>query len=384
MSDRIEAWRHRNERRATAIAKSVVAAALIAGCSWVPDALNPIEWYKGVADTFGGDDKPPEIASPRRPDGSFPDVNKTPDSAKSASKGLAGDRENAQYAPSVRREPAPTKALVKRTPPPQAPAEPVQVAQAPTAAAAAPTTTAPAAAAQGGKGSYQPSLDHRMQTARDDGPSAPPAAAAGGPPKRADIPDTIPTKRTVLSEHYQRRLAESAAATNKGDAFAGIPAPRNAASYSQPAYAYAVPEQPPVGMTRPANFAADTGEVTLVPPRGVRGAKGAVIPAKAAASFQVASVQFAGQGGLTAADRAALKDVASLQHQTGGIVRVVGLPLPGGVSFIGEDDRVALGRANAVAKALVALGVPARKIQVAADPAASPYDDAGARISIEY
>jgi len=377
MFECIEAWRHRKERRSVAVGKSVVAVALIAGCSWVPDAVNPVEWYKGMADAVSSDDAPPVIATPKRPDGTFPDVNKSGDAdARPLPKGLGGDRANAQYAPSARREPAPTKALAKRTP---APAE-TQVAQAaPSAPGAAPAGTAD------GKGSYQPSLDRRMQSARDEGPAAPPKVAPGGPPVRADIPDSIPTRRTVLAEQYQRRLAESAAATNKGDAFSGIPQARPASSYNQPAYAYAVPAQPPVGMVRSASFAADPGDApVLSAPRGMRGAKGAVIPSGPAASFQVAAIQFSGATQLTNADRAALKDVVALQRQTGGVVRIVGQVSPGGVSFVGDEEVVAERRANAVAKALTGMGVPARKILVAADPVSSSYDDAGAKVSIEY
>ena len=376
MFDCIEAWRRRHERRTLAVGKSVVAAALIAGCSYVPDAVNPVEWYKGVTGVFSGSDAP-EIASPRRPDGSFPDVNTGPDaSGKALPKGLAGDRGNAKYAESVRREPAPTKQLAKRTQPAQS-----QVAEAPAQA------QTQVAQAQDGKGSYQPSLDRRMQTARDEGPSAPPRTAPGGPPARADVPESIPTRRGLLAEHFQKRLAESAAATNKGDAFSGIPAARTQASYNQPVSTYAVPAAPPVGMTRYPGFAADTGERApqLIPPKGVRGAKGVVVPSGPAAAFEVASVQFGPDSSLTAADRASLKDVAALQKQTGGVVRVMGYPSSGAVAFIGQDDAtVALGHARAVAKSLTALGVPARKILIAAESAPSAYDDSGAKVSIEY
>ncbi|TAN79304.1 MAG: hypothetical protein EPN20_00510 [Magnetospirillum sp.] len=373
MFDCIEAWRQRNERRTLTVGKSVVAMALIAGCSWVPDAMNPVEWYRGVANTISSDERP-DIASPRRPDGTFPNVNQAPDKdRKQPSKGLAADRENSKYAESARREPAPTKQLARRAPPAQAQ---TQVAQAP--------------APQDGKGSYQPSLDRRMQTARDDGPSAPPRTASGGPPARADVPDAIPTRRTVLADHYQRRLAESAAATNKNDPFTGVPAARPESSYNQPVHTYAVPANAPVGYGRAA-YAADSGggAPELVPPRGVkgmRGAKGAVIPSGPAASFEVASVQFGGNGGLTAGDRAALKDVAGLQRQTGGVIRIVGLAPSGAISFAGGDETaIATQRANAVAKALTGMGVPARKVLVAADPSGGMgFDDAGAKVSIEY
>ncbi len=369
MLDCIEAWRHRHQRHAIIVGKSVVAAALIAGCSWVPDAVNPVEWYKGISNTISSDETP-EIASPRRPEGNFPDVAATPDpNRKQQAKGLAADRENSKYAESVRREPTPTKQLAKRTPAPQ-----TQVAQA-----------APVEA----KGDYKPSLDRRMPAARDEGPSAPPQKVAGGPPARADLPDSIPTKRSVLSDHYARRLAESAAATNKNDPFATMPPPRSEASYNQPAHTYAVPANAPVGYGRAA-YASDVnyGAPELVAPRGakgLRGAKGAVIPSGPAASFEVAAVQFGRDGGLTATDRAALQDVARLQRQTGGTVRILGQSSSGPISFVGgDDDEIAARRATMVAKALTGMGVPARKVLVATDTASGGYDDSGARVSIEY
>jgi hypothetical protein len=378
MLDCIEAWRLRHERHAVIVGrtvgivgKTVVAAALIAGCSWVPDAVNPVEWYKGIANTISSDETP-EIASPRRPDGGFPDVNAAQDPrAKPPAKGLVADRENSKYAESVKREPAPTKQVARRTPAPQAPGQQTQVAQA-------------APGQPDGKGGYQPSLDRRMRSARDEGPSAPPQAVAGGPPARADLPDYIPTKRSALSDHYAKRLAESASATNKNDPFATLPPARSEASYNQPVHTYAVPANAPVGYGRAA-YASDVayGGQQLVPPKGLRGAKGAVIPSAPAASFQVAAVQFGGDGGLTATDRAALRQVAQLQKQTGGVVRVLG-QASGGISFVGDDETIAAHRANAVAKALTGMGVPARKVLVATDTASGGYDDSGARVSIEY
>ncbi|CAA7627099.1 conserved hypothetical protein [Candidatus Terasakiella magnetica] len=372
MFDRIGAWRHRYEGRTSAIAKSVVTAAMIAGCSYVPDSMNPVEWYKGI---MGGDDAP-EIASPRRPEGSFPDVASTPESAtRQPQRGLSADRENAKYAEAVRREPAPTKQLARKTPAADAPAP--QVAQ---------------AAPQDAKGGYQPSLDRPMRTARDDGPAAPPKTAAGGPPARAEIPDSVPTRRTLLSDHYQRRLAESAAATNKNDPFVKVPPARTEASYNQPVHTYAVPASAPVTTVRPS-YAMDYGTDVapqLVPPRsmrGSRGARGAVVPQSTpAASFQVATIQLAPSGELTATDRATLKDVVALQRKTGGTVRVLGYPSSEAISFVGLDEAtLAAARANAIAKTLVAMGIPARKVMASSETVAPvALTDTSASISIEY
>jgi outer membrane protein OmpA-like peptidoglycan-associated protein len=361
MFDCIEAWRRRNERRAIIVGKSVMAAAMIAGCSWVPDAMNPVEWYKGIANTISSDDTP-EIASPRRPDGSYPDVNGKPaQTASQQGKGLVADKQNSQYAPAVKREPTPTTQLARRTPAPA-----TQVAQVPAA-----------------DGKALPNADQRMQTARDEGPAAPPRVAAGGPPAPAGLPDTIPTRRSLLTDHYQMRLAQSASATNKEGPFAKVPPARPESSYNQPVHTYAVPANAPI---RAAYADADGAAPVLTPPgqARARGAKGAVIPAQPAAMFQVGSVRFAQDANLSASDRAALKDVVELQKRTKGTVRVVGMAAQGPISFVGDAEDLAQRRANAVAAALTGMGVPKSKVLVAAESGAGIFDDSGARISIEY
>ncbi|OAN52139.1 hypothetical protein A6A04_00040 [Paramagnetospirillum marisnigri] len=350
MLDCIEAWRRRHERHAIIVGKTVVAAALITGCSYVPDAVNPVEWYKGVAGVFS-DDEAPEVATPKRAV-----ADASAEARRQPARGLNSDASGPRYADSVKREPNPTKQLARKNPPAE---------------------TKVAEAAPSG----------RLQPARDEGPAAPPQAVAGGPPPRADIPDQVPTRRTLLSDHYQRRLSESQAATNKNDPFATVPPPRSEASYNQPVHTYAVPAVAPAAYAARPAYAADVdyGTPQLVAPKSVRGPKGSSVPRSPAASFEVAALQFGADGGLTATDRAALREVARLQKQTGGVVRVLGQAPSGAISFAGEDDQVvASRRAQTVAKALTGLGVPARKVLVAADPSSGGYDDSGARVSIEY
>jgi hypothetical protein len=332
---------------------------MLAGCSWVPDAINPVEWYRGVAGAFS-DDTPPVIAAPRRPEGSFPDVNAVPD-RQGTQRGLAGDHNNANYASSVRREPAPTKQLVRRAPPAQ-----TQITQTPIA----PPATAQAAAAPAPTG---PSLDRSMRTAREEGPDAPPRTAAGGPPARPDIPNTVPTRRSTLADQYQRRLAESAQATDRSGTFDGVPPARPDSAYSLPPAAYAVPANAPVAADRGfaptfAPLPVESAAPVLIPPRGVRGAKGAVLPPAPAASFQVAEVQGDSSGRLTETDRAALRDVAQLIKRSGGAVRI-----EGGLA------------AGAVRQALASFGVPDRRIHTLPDATDTDASwDGGVRVLIEY
>jgi hypothetical protein len=403
MVDRFEAWRQSNNTEVLAIGRSLLLAALVTGCSSVPDAVNPVEWYKGVTSVFASAERP-EIAAPRHTDSNFPDINKpvaADAEAKAAAKGLVGDRNNSNYASPVRRDPTPTKPLAKRAPPPTEP----QTATTPApkgepVAPAAPTSSlparpgpvqmaqaaAPSPAAQG-KGSYQPSLDRRMPTARDEGPAAPPSVAPGGPPARPDIPEAVAvpgaTHRSSVADHYQRRLAESASAVVKP----GMVEP--ASAYAQaPAFAQAVtgrngPVMPAYDPAYPNVYGAGYADAApqLVPPhaargRITRGARGVVVPQAPAASFQVAAVDFS-SGALTATDRQAINTTAQVFRQSGGTVRVLGTS--------GQGYAEAIRHANAVAKALAAQGIPARKIQVGADvTAGSAYDAGGAQVFIDY
>jgi outer membrane protein OmpA-like peptidoglycan-associated protein len=388
MSGCIGAFRSWKLGGALAVGRSLFVAALLAGCSSVPDAINPVEWYKGATDMVTGRDRP-EVASPRPARGEFPDVTQAPDSERRAvPKGLMADRGNAKYAEPVRREPTPTKPLARRAPPAQP-----QVAAAPQPAPAtatvpppvAVTTQALPAAAAGqvaqaepakpqGKGSHVPSLDNRMPTARDAGPAAPPSAVQGGPPPRADIAEAVPlpARRGGVQDFFQKRLAES----------------RPAAPVSPDAVA-----MPSDGGRRLALAGNDAAPV-LIPPRGVSkalAARGVMPPPVPSSTFQVASVEFAGGARLTARDAQAVKEVARLYRQTGGTIRIVGRA----PSAIGSPDPVAqmmsgmdasLARANAVAKALTKAGVPASKLYVGADPAPLHLADAsdGAQVFLDY
>ncbi|MGE5504879.1 MAG: OmpA family protein [Actinomycetota bacterium] len=307
----------------------------------VPDELNPVEWYKGASDAIVGRDRPEVVATPR---GAKSDKAEAPAAAAAEpARGLVADPSR-KYSEPVRREPAPTKPLARRTP---APAETTQVAAAPELPA------------------YQPSLDGRMPVARDTGPSAPPAVAPSDPPPRPDIPEVVP-RRTTVQDQFQKRLAESQSAVRA--------------------------EQ--VAMPTGAGF-GDAG-FELKPPPGMhksRGAHGVVAPPAPSATFQVAALTFADAGArLSAEDRAAIKEVARLYKKTGGTIRVVGRAASGGFGHADAVRQVMSGldasmaRANAVAKALTQAGVPASKVFVGADPVPAGYgaDPTGAQVFLDY
>lgn len=355
--------RHVRTRGLTAVGLLLVSG-LLASCSTVPDAVNPVEWYKSASDLVTGDDHDKDPA-PEPSNADFPDVNKpiAADTRKGLAEALPADKDNAKYAEPVRRAVTPTKPLARRTPAPattqtaQAPAaavppKPVVVSQQLPAAPAAAPTPAPAAA-----------------TARDDGPDAPPASMDMAPPPSAGIPETVPARGPRrLQEQFERRLAESAQQSVRPGQVA-----------TAESGAYRLREEEPIHLIPPSSQRPRKG-----------GGKGMAAPEPEpmpAASFQVASVDFrADSAELTAADRASVAEVARLYKQTGGMVRVVGHA----PSLVMDGDEVgqmmggldaSMKRANAVARELTKRGVPARKILVGSAPDAS--DGIGAQIYLD-
>ncbi|CAA7619948.1 putative translation initiation factor IF-2 [Magnetospirillum sp. LM-5] len=373
-------WR-RCARRVLTQVFGVGAVALLSACSSVPDAVNPVEWYKGASDLITGRERP-EVASPASSAKGYPDVNTVPqrtsDTRKDLPKGLVADRSNAKYADPVPREVAPTKPLAKRAP---GPADTQVASSAQGVVPPKPAVQAsdlPGSGTQVAQAAEQPRLspDRRQPTARGElGPDAPPASMNMQPPARADVPEQVPMpggrKMKPIQEQFQKRLAESA----QTSVYPGM-----------------------VEMPRPASAGgayADDAPIHLVPPTGRRGGggKGLAAPAPApapAASFQVASLDFTGASAkLSSADRAAIAEVARLYKQTGGVVRVVGFaPTPEFAA--GDAVHQLMGgldasndRAVAVARELSRRGVPASKIMVAADPSYASMGGAGAQVYLD-
>ncbi|HLO75435.1 MAG TPA: hypothetical protein VK196_03145, partial [Magnetospirillum sp.] len=88
---------HNRERTLTA-AKVLLAVALLAGCSSVPDAVNPVSWFKDDA----------QVGAPVQASSQGGDPAKTAaDSRRDLANGLPADKNNSKYASPVRREVAP-------------------------------------------------------------------------------------------------------------------------------------------------------------------------------------------------------------------------------------------------------------------------------------
>lgn len=356
MMGRLDLSFGRNRGRALTAVKVLLAVGLLAGCSSVPDAVNPVEWYKGAERMIAGDDTPVAESVPAKGQVDS-DTKLAADSREGLAEGLPADRANSKYAAPVRREVSPTKQLARRN----QPAAETQVAAASDGVPPKPVVTAQAL----------------PQSARDDGPNAPPASVNMTPPPPADVPETVPARGRggrQLQEQFQRRLAESSQ-QSVSPGLVTMPTSYGAGSYRQ--------EEEPIHLVPPSTRKT----------RVKGGGKGMAAPQpvpEPSASFQVASLDFnTGSASLTAADRTSIAEVARLYRQTGGVVRVVGhAPAPqfGGdaVHQMMNGLEAAMQRANAVARELSKRGVPARKIMVGADPsAAGSVSDIGAQVYID-
>lgn len=332
--------------------RSLLLLTALSACSTVPDAVNPVEWYKGTRDFITGKDEPAPVAKPSTAAKADSKPTPTAENRKTTPKGLVADRGNAQYAEPIRREVAPTRPLARRT----QPADQTQVAAA--AAPASAIQAAPLAAA-----------GQNAAARANSGPDAPPAAMNMTPPPPADIPETVavPGRPKRLQQQYEMRLAESAQQVVR-------PGMVDMPQASHVAYG----DDAPIHLVPP-------GSAKKATKASVGGGKGFAAPLpthQPSASFQVASVQFDNGSGLSRADKAAIGEVVRLYKQTKGVVRVIGFapsPRLGGYQLIGGLD-ASQDRADAVARELNRRGIPAAKIMVAA--MAEPGQD-GAQIYLD-
>lgn len=122
-----------------------LAAVLLTGCSSVPDAINPAEWYKSTANLFSGDksagdpeeearrNREQQIAEAAGPETSkeFPKVSDVEKQREARNLGLAADPDRPRYAPAISRQDQSAAADPVRPAAPAAPPAPSPAAEKP-------------------------------------------------------------------------------------------------------------------------------------------------------------------------------------------------------------------------------------------------------------
>jgi outer membrane protein OmpA-like peptidoglycan-associated protein len=325
--------------RILSLSRTLILAALAvgpAGCSWLPDYANPVEWYRDVTGASqndnasaaqpnvknleaGGNEPYPNLATvPAVPENAMSTVDRN-----KLQKGLIADRAHAEYSNQALHEGQNVPPL-PGTEPKVAMAAPItaQGAAAPGAAAgagSAPTNTTPA-----------PARPH------------PPKVARGSEPPPQESPLVSP----------------SIPGLPQGEAPRGAPPKPN----EQLAVVVPPPPIPPPAIVMPGAPATPAERVPAMRPASGR-----------RASLEEAQITFAGAGGtLSAEDNQRLTEVAKRQKQAGGSLRVIGYGARGSGPDAAQQELknfgAALDRANMVAQALAKLGVPASRMSVQEAP----------------
>ena len=364
----------------------------VTGCSKVPDAVNPVSWYRDVTgisknDDLGkgqneqnlaaGSDEPfPNLGSvPSPPDAQLSGVDRD-----KLVKSLVADRNNAQYsadnlragdvastvpppAPPARKTPgaadtpATSSATISAAPAPPPPSSPPPSASAapppPPAAASAPPTSAPAPAPA----------------------PRPPAATASSKPAAAP-PSSAGSNLLSSNSQQQQKLKPPPRGSEAPPAESSLQSPV-IPNLPQGETATPAPPAPRVPPNQVANSTPATRAPTLRAPAGAP-TQQATVPANAPAtrragiSYRVADVSFAsGSAYLSGALRGTVAEVVKIYNTEGGTIRIIGFGEATGKDAAVAGLTLALDRAQAVAVALTDAGVPAKDIAVEAAPVAA-------------
>lgn len=347
-------------QRLRAVTPAVAVCVLLAGCSQVPDAINPVAWYDAVAgndeaeNTEGATN---ELAADRGapPPGSsegFPNLSRV-DQQNAAREGLAADTQGRQYADSVPRQGSAgaQDSLYANDKPPEAPQ--VQAQQiTPAPQPKAPVTTAAAQPA--------PTVtDNRVKLT---------------PPARPQAPGATQTAAVPAGEGYSvdsgmgQRLAQQLAEIRARAADQGSLLPSDLTSGGQGVPTIVI-SSGGIETSQPVGNLSNVINGGSLPSGQVLNSGALPLPA---GSKRVATIQFPnGSAALSSHDRKILSDVAKLQKQSNGVLRVVGHasqrtrnmdPSQHALTNLKVSEK----RANRVANILKQMGVSTNQVLVAA------------------
>lgn len=400
---------------------AAIAAATLAGCSSVPDAANPVEWYRGAEDWVSGEENP-KAAKSEKPvpgaDKDFPKLSTVPERphvspeaerARAAAR-LRADRERARYtdqrirlqsdtAPRPLPPPAPPPAP---SPPPSAGTSPVAPPPEPPPPPEIPSpqsflmgadageqiaTRAPMAGEPSLPTPFVPaSVDWSAQT---DVPERPMQLVGGiesegREPSRADPPaaGTYAPPPPTAPPQVSRPAISGGTAPAPGGPLTFGPPPGDIAAVQQGGIA-------PSAVARPGDLTAVPRVNAGLPPPRTAALTGA------AAGREIATVYFAaGSARIDAVARRAIRQAAEQQKARGGTLYVVGHASSrtrnmAPVRHHMVNFQVSLDRANAVTRELVRQGVDRDAIVMTAvsdsDPMfyeAMPAGEAGNRRAV--
>lgn len=412
----------------------VVAGVLgAAGCSSVPDAVNPVEWYRGASDAVGGmfgGDEPEAGKTAGDPgtsaDTSYPNLASVPprptpsttaEQREALKQGLVADRANARYteptpssSPTASAAPAPAprapaaapqrsqpQAPQKSQSPPPRPAESQAAlpAAAPPAATAAPQAPArpvaapapapapvavPAPAAVSSGSGQRSALWPNRPVPETPGLRASTTGQVGGEEIHRSVAER---SRTPLPAHVTAsRSPAPAAPAAAADTSSGLAqrttfdsagsGSATSGTWSQPSSVPAAPSEPP----RPR-----VSEQSVIVNEDAIGGAPAAVPVATTLGGRryLASTVYFGHGSasLTDAERREIADIAKAAAANGAAMQVIGHTSARTADLSMRDHETAnlamsMRRAQAVANVLIRAGMPADRVIVEARGDAQP------------
>jgi flagellar motor protein MotB len=366
----------------TARIAATVALLTLAGCSSVPDALNPVEWYEATTDTVGGwfsddDDEHPSLSDAPTPRGDFPNLSSVPERPTPSTtaeertalqQSLTADRDNARYSdttspaapvqpraaasPAVSQpQPAPASApqTTIATPPPPPP----QVATTGTGASGGQSTLWP----------RRPVPERRSATPLTTGRVAGSSSVAPSTTRATNVPSVTSEPRPAASTAASTRVPS----TQFDSAGAGRQPQQRAAAPSAPAPAAAPSSQSAAPAETSSAVIVDDAQLQQFQQIGFSG------PA-----YLVGTINFShGSAGLSGAERELVGQIAAAANETDAFVRVVGHASARTAEMsLSQHElvnfEISLARAQAVAAALVQAGLPDQRVLVEAMSASQP------------
>jgi len=347
---------------------ALVAVGFVTGCSQVPDAVNPMQWYNNSVEFFAGEDSAEAevqntgdtgqsaAASSNGSDAEFPLLSGVEQQqqrvvARERAKGLVADVEGRKYAPAIARQGEPVTA-----PPPPPPAV--------TAEAPAPTPVTTAAAAPASAAAPA------TQTASAAGTVAAAQPAASQP---RQLPVTGNAQHDDFQARFAKRLAEIRTQASLGTTM-------------------------PVSAIAPTTYDTNVDTV-VVSSTGIEAGYGTPAPALAEGiptinsqstyveqgmpaigpgAVKVATIRFEnGSSKLSSRDRQILANVMKLKKERGGTIRVVGHASSrtrntDPVMHKMINFRVSAARADAIAQELMRMGADRAQLQINAISDSAP------------
>ncbi|MBC8269111.1 MAG: OmpA family protein [Rhodospirillaceae bacterium] len=281
----------------------VTALSSLAGCSSVPDAVNPAEWYKSTVDFFAGEDGEGQVSQEKQAgsdeetpipgeDKAFPELSSVPARPTAPVQGgLVADTDKRKYAQPIARQGEATEMLAAQPPaaPPAPSSEQVSttmvspVQPAPPAMPAAPVVQAPASM-----------------------PAAPSAPA----PSDANFASIVPNTITLTPPPSAPAMPANAMASINEDPYGTVVVSSMGIEMAAAGAATA-----PAAVAQSAPM-VDAQPMTTTLRQATQATVGGV---------KVATILFeTGSSGLSQNDRRILGEVVRLHQQRGGTVTVVG------------------------------------------------------------